>query len=127
MVLPPLPIAVARASGELVTLCTEPHAILVEDPIANELDPKVRSRTRRRARSAKSGSLAEQLAVGVLVGAGARARSACSSAAGGRSGPKPVADGAAASPWVVALEELEAIRRSDAARRGARPTSTSIA
>src|SRR5687767_11083166 len=29
MVLPPVPIAVARASGELVTVCTEPHPIVV--------------------------------------------------------------------------------------------------
>ena len=41
MMLPPVPIAIARASGELVTVCTQPHPIVVEDPIANELDPKV--------------------------------------------------------------------------------------
>jgi hypothetical protein len=35
MVLPPLPIAMSRASGEVVTLCTTAHAITVEDPTAN--------------------------------------------------------------------------------------------
>ena len=40
MVLPPVPIAVARASGELLTLCTQPHAVLVEDPTASTPDAK---------------------------------------------------------------------------------------
>jgi hypothetical protein len=35
MALPPLPVAVARANGEIATVCTHPHSILVEDPIAN--------------------------------------------------------------------------------------------
>ncbi len=33
--LPPLPIAIARASGEVITLCTRPHEITVEDPTGN--------------------------------------------------------------------------------------------
>ena len=40
LTLPSLPIAVARASGEVITLCTKPHAIQIEDPIANSPDPK---------------------------------------------------------------------------------------
>lgn len=42
MILPPLPVAVARANGEIATLCTNAHPILVEDPIANvpEAQPK---------------------------------------------------------------------------------------
>jgi hypothetical protein len=35
MVLPPLPVAVARANGEIATMCTHPHTIIVEDPTAN--------------------------------------------------------------------------------------------
>jgi len=38
MVLPPLPVAVARANGEIATVCTHAHAILVEDPTANTPD-----------------------------------------------------------------------------------------
>jgi hypothetical protein len=38
--LPPFPITVARASGEVITLCTRSHTIQVEDPIANAPDPK---------------------------------------------------------------------------------------
>lgn len=33
--LPPLPIAVARPSGEIMTLCSEPHTVIVDDPTAN--------------------------------------------------------------------------------------------
>ncbi len=36
LTLPPLPIAVARASGEVMTLCTTAHRVLIEDPIAND-------------------------------------------------------------------------------------------
>jgi hypothetical protein len=35
LTLPSVPIAVARASGELITVCTSPHTLHVDDPIAN--------------------------------------------------------------------------------------------
>ncbi len=38
MVLPPLPVAVARANGEIATVCTHTHTIIVDDPIANTPD-----------------------------------------------------------------------------------------
>jgi hypothetical protein len=37
--LPPLPISVARASGDVLVLCTSPHSVTVEDPIANTSNP----------------------------------------------------------------------------------------
>lgn len=42
MELPPVPVAVARANGEVATMCTHPHLIVVEDPIANtpQAEPK---------------------------------------------------------------------------------------
>jgi hypothetical protein len=40
LMLPPLPIAVSRASGEIATVCTSPHAIVVEDPTASTPDAK---------------------------------------------------------------------------------------
>jgi hypothetical protein len=42
MVLPPMPVAVARANGEIATVCTHPHQIGVEDPTANapQAEPK---------------------------------------------------------------------------------------
>src|ERR1700722_11149731 len=33
--LPAVPVAVARASGDVVTLCTRPHTILIDDPTAS--------------------------------------------------------------------------------------------
>lgn len=39
LTLPPLPIALARASGEIITACTTSHTIVVEDPTANEPNP----------------------------------------------------------------------------------------
>jgi hypothetical protein len=39
LTLPPLPIAVARASGETFHLCTRPHTLRVEEPIANQSAP----------------------------------------------------------------------------------------
>lgn len=41
--LPPLPIAVARASGRVQTLCTTSHEIQVEDPLASESNPARRA------------------------------------------------------------------------------------
>jgi hypothetical protein len=35
LTLPSVPIAIARQSGELITLCTAPHTLLVDDPTAN--------------------------------------------------------------------------------------------
>ncbi len=43
LVLPSLPIAMARASGEVFILCTAPHTITIEDPIANEPSPEPRA------------------------------------------------------------------------------------
>lgn len=35
LTLPSVPIAIARQSGELITVCTSPHTLLVDDPTAN--------------------------------------------------------------------------------------------
>jgi hypothetical protein len=39
LTLPPLPIALSRANGEILTVCTSAHTITVEDPIANVPNP----------------------------------------------------------------------------------------
>ena len=38
--LPPLPISIARANGDVVTLCTKPHTVFVEDPTASTPDAR---------------------------------------------------------------------------------------
>jgi hypothetical protein len=40
LTLPRLPVSVARASGQVHTLCTAPHVITVDDPLASVTDPK---------------------------------------------------------------------------------------
>jgi len=40
LTLPALPITIARASGDLITLCTQPHTVVIEDPTANTPNPK---------------------------------------------------------------------------------------
>jgi hypothetical protein len=40
VVLPPFPISVARASGDVLVVCTKPHEVAIEDPIANVPSPK---------------------------------------------------------------------------------------
>jgi hypothetical protein len=43
LTLPSVPIALARASGDLITLCTTSHAITIEDPTANDPVAKPKS------------------------------------------------------------------------------------
>jgi hypothetical protein len=40
LTLPPLPITIARASGDLMTLCTKSHSIVIEDPTSSTPNPK---------------------------------------------------------------------------------------
>jgi hypothetical protein len=40
LTLPRLPISVARASGQVHTLCTQPHVMTVEDPLASQAQPE---------------------------------------------------------------------------------------
>jgi hypothetical protein len=42
LTLPALPVAIARANNDVVTLCTKEHAIVVEDPTASTPDAKPR-------------------------------------------------------------------------------------
>ena len=35
IVVPPLPVSIARASGDVLVVCTQAHEVTIEDPIAN--------------------------------------------------------------------------------------------
>lgn len=48
MTLPPVPISIARASGDVITLCTKPHRIVIDDPTANTPHAKPRQNPRPR-------------------------------------------------------------------------------
>jgi hypothetical protein len=70
--LPALPVAVARASGDVVTLCTHPHTILVDDPTASTPNAKPRENPPARNQREEWTSLEQGLrwlAIGLLGGA----------------------------------------------------------
>ena len=111
LTLPPLPIAIARASGEIMTLCTAPHPITIEDPIANDPNPvpKPNPPPRRQLEEwtlAKHVTYAALLALVVgaliafLVGRWLKRP---------RVGPPPPPP---RPPWEVAMEELYDVRHS---------------
>lgn len=66
MTLPPIPIAVSRASGEVMTLCTDPLVIVVGDPIADEDNPKVRGNPAPRSQR-EEWTLAKQIALAIVL------------------------------------------------------------
>jgi hypothetical protein len=110
MTLPPVPIAVARASGEIMTICTKPHVIRIEDPTANEPDPKVKPNPPPRPQR-EEWEAAKRVAIGVAIGAVATVI-ALLLLRWWRKRPRVVTGPPPKLPWVVALEELRAIRRS---------------
>lgn len=110
MTLPPIPIAVARASGEQVTVCTRPHTIVVEDPIASALDPKVKKNPPPRPQR-EEWVTAERVAAGALGGALLALVVAWLVRRWLRR-PKPEPYVPPKLPWIAALEELDAIRGS---------------
>lgn len=111
LILPPLPIAIARASNDYITICTTPHAIEIDEPIANELDPKVKPNPPPRPQR-EDWVLARQLTTGLAIGAllgvigAAFYRWYTRRPKVEPPKPKPI-------PWLVALAELERIRDSD--------------
>jgi hypothetical protein len=109
--LPPMPITIQRASGELVTLCTKPHAITVEDPTANVPDPKPKPNPPPR-RQLEVWTAAKQVALGALVALLVGALVAWLIAKWLRR-PKPAPPPAPPRPpWEVALEELFDIKNA---------------
>jgi hypothetical protein len=110
MLLPPVPIAVLRPNGEYITLCTSPHPILVEDPIANERDPQVKPNPDPRPQR-EEWVLAKQLTLGLLIGVVLGVIGAWLLRRWLRR-PKPVVVVPPKLPWIAALEELELIRQS---------------
>lgn len=115
--LPALPIAVARANGEVMSLCTRPHWITVEDPIANEPDAKPKPNPPGRPQREEWTALRNALqwtAIGLVLAAlGAwlyrwwRAR------------PVPLPPPPPPRPpWEVALEKLAAVRAGSLLEEG---------
>jgi hypothetical protein len=115
MTLPPVPIAVARASGELLTLCTEPHNVVVEDPTASTPDAKPRPNPTPRLQL-EEWTLAKQLTIGALAGGVLAAVLAWLLLQWMRR-PRPLPPPPPPRPpWEVAFEELFAVRYAGLAK-----------
>lgn len=67
LTLPPLPITVARASGELITLCTNPHRVVIEDPTANTPNPKPKENPPPRKQREEWTFLKQAVTIGALA------------------------------------------------------------
>lgn len=111
LVLPPLPIAIARASGELVTLCTQPHRVIVDDPIASTPDAAPRGNPPARPQR-ELWTLARDLSYGLLIGAAAAALITWLVLRWIRRPRPPAPPPPPRPPWEVAFEELAGIRRA---------------
>ena len=111
MYLPPLPVAVARANGEIATMCTHPHTVVVEDPTANtpaampKLNPPglpQREEWTALKKAVMWGALG--LVIGAILALFVWRH---------LSKPKPVPPPPPPRPpWEVALEELESVRHA---------------
>ena len=72
LTLPPLPISIARASGEVATVCTRAHKIIIDDPTAETPDPKPKGNPPPRAQREEWTALKRAVlygSIGVAVGA----------------------------------------------------------
>lgn len=117
LVLPPLPIAVTRASGEVRTLCTAPHPIIIEDPTANEAEAKPKGnpkplRQLEEWTAAKNATIGAALALVLasLLALAYRAFRRRPRALPPPAPPRP--------PWDVALEELFDVRLAELVHKG---------
>jgi hypothetical protein len=111
MTLPPLPVAVARANGEIATVCTHEHPVVVEDPIANTPDamprenpPGLAQREEWTALKRALGWGALGLAVGALLAILLWRKLTAPKPAPPPPPPRP--------PWEVAFEELDEVRHA---------------
>lgn len=115
--LPPLPIAVARASGELVTLCTQPHRIVVDDPIASSPDAMPRPNPPPRPQR-ELWTLARDVTYGLLIGAAVAALITWLVLRWMRRPRPPAPPPPPRPPWEIAFEELASIRRAGLVAKG---------
>lgn len=116
LTLPPLPISVARASGQVLTVCTKPHPITVEDPIANTPDPKPKPNPPPR-RQLEEWELLKRLVYGGLVALVVGVVAAWLFTRW-RKRPRPLPLPPPPRPaWEVALEELHDIRHAGLIRQ----------
>jgi hypothetical protein len=111
LTLPPVPVSIARANSDVVSLCTKPHTILVEDPTASTPNAQPKQNPPARPQREEWTALKHGLswaALGVLAGllvAWVVYR--------WRKRPRPVAPPPPPRPpWDVAFERLDEARHA---------------
>lgn len=111
MELPPLPVAVQRANGEIATVCTHPHLIAVEDPTANTPQAEPKKNPPPRPQREEWTALKKALlwgGLGLLAGA-----LLAYFAYRQLTKPKPpVPPPPPRPPWEIALERLDEVRHA---------------
>jgi hypothetical protein len=111
LVLPALPVSIARANSDVVTVCTKPHSVIVEDPTASapnaQPKPNPPGLVQREPWEAMKRAL-EWIAIGVALG-GAVAWLAAKWAKRPRAVAPPPPP---RPPWEVALERLDETRHA---------------
>ncbi len=109
LTLPPIPIAVSRASGEVLTLCTTPHTIIVDEPIANEPEAAPLGNPEPRPQR-EVWTLARDLTYGGLIGVVVAALALWFILWWQRRPKPPIPPPPPRPPWEVALESLHRLR-----------------
>lgn len=114
---PPLPLSIARASGDVIVLCTERHQIVIEDPIANTSNPSPKPNPPPRPQREEWTALKNAL----MIGAVALVLGAILAWLFGkwmkRARPVPPPP-PPRPPWEVALEELFDVRHAGLVAEG---------
>jgi hypothetical protein len=111
LTLPPVPIAISRASGELVTLCTSPHVINIEDPIANDPNPSPHPNPKPRIQR-EEWTLAKQVTYVALIAMAVGALLATLIGVWRRRPKQLPPPPPPRPPWEVAIEGLYDLRHS---------------
>lgn len=111
LTLPSLPIAISRANGERMTLCTSPHNVSLEEPIANQAHPEPKLNPPPRVQR-EEWTAAKQVTIAALIALvlGALIATAWQF---WRRRPRPVPPPPPKRPpWETALEALHDLRHS---------------
>ncbi|MEM1032404.1 MAG: hypothetical protein AAF928_00290 [Myxococcota bacterium] len=110
LVLPSVPISVSRANGQVMTLCTRPHTVVLEDPIANEPEPEVRPNPPPRPQR-EEWTMAKHVTQ-IALAAIALGLVLAFLISRWRARPRAVPEPPRELPWITAMRELAALRRS---------------
>jgi hypothetical protein len=111
LILPPLPVAIARANGDVVTLCTATHSLVVDDPTAST--PNARPKANPSPRAQREEWVALERALGWGLGGLAVGSLLAWLVVRWVRRPRPTPPAPPPRvPWEVALERLDEVRHA---------------